>query len=156
MPLFKLIPDFIKNYIHSLGWEEYTLIISGVVNIVLFYIVFYRHYRKTHPIAKLKIKRFKKDLPEFKVIVKNTGLLPVELNPPILKFKKRKQNRSFQVKSDISSFPVALFPKEEMEFIVDLARFYRADASLLSYKKIFMEIRNRKNKRLRRKYIKMK
>jgi hypothetical protein len=78
------------------------------------------------------------------------------MEAPVVIFRKRGSRRFFQVRNGITRFPLGLFPKEEYDFIIDLARFYNADSSLVTYSKVILEIRDKSQRRIKRKSIKIK
>jgi hypothetical protein len=136
--------------------EDYFLSGSLVINLLLGLILYRKYYFNKTPFTRVKIKKYKEDFPEYSVRVKNTGVIPLEIDPPVILFKKRRSKRLFQVRNGQTLFPLALFKKEEYEFIVDLAKFYHSDSSLITYKKVFIEIRDKTQKRMTRKRISLK
>ncbi|NJK96008.1 MAG: hypothetical protein HC905_14830 [Bacteroidales bacterium] len=71
-------------------------------------------------------------------------------------FKKHGSKRFFQVRNGNTVFPLSLFRKEEYDFIVDLAKFYTTDSSLITYNNVYLEVRDKKNHKIacKRIYIK--
>ncbi|HEX3006834.1 MAG TPA: hypothetical protein VHO90_04370 [Bacteroidales bacterium] len=137
--------------------KDYVLAGSILLNVILALIIYRKYYYNHTAFARIKIRRFKKDFPEFTVKIVNTGVLPFELDPPIVIFKKRGSKRLFQVRTgNINGFPVSLFRKEEYDFIVDLARFYTTDSSLITYTKVLLEVRDKNQKKLKRKRFRIK
>ncbi|NJO68249.1 MAG: hypothetical protein HC830_02330 [Bacteroidetes bacterium] len=94
--------------------------------------------------------------PDYQVKIKNTGIIPIELEPPVVVFKKHGSKRFFQVRNGNTVFPLSLFRKEEYDFIVDLAKFYTTDSSLITYNNVYLEVRDKKNHKIacKRIYIK--
>lgn len=133
--------------------RDYLLAASVVLNLVLGFLVYRKYYFNHTPWVAIRIKKPDKNLPEFKIKIKNTGVIPVEIEPPVVIFKKRKTKRFFQVRNGNTVFPLALFRKEEYDFIVDLARFYNTDSSLITYTEAFLEVRDKKQKKIARKRI---
>lgn len=137
--------------------KDYVLAGSLLLNIILILIFYKKYYYNHTPFVKVQIRRHKKDFPEFAIKIRNTGIIPVELDPPVVVFRKRGSKRLFQVRTgNINGFPVSLFKKDEYDFIVDLARFYTTDSSLITYTKVWLEVRDKNQFRLARKKIRIK
>lgn len=141
------------NYTFSL--KNYVLAVSILLNIVLLAIFYYKYYYTHTPFVRLTIKKYKKDFPEFKIKVRNTGVIPIELDPPVVIFRKKGAKRLFQVRTGTSAFPLALSKKEEYDFFVDLARFYSTDSSLITYTKVSLEVRDKNQVKLAKKRIRI-
>jgi len=150
--------DFVLNFTigYTLIAKDYILIGSLILNLLLL-IIFYKKYYFNHtPFTRVTINRFKKDFPEFNIKVRNTGVIPIEMDPPVVIFKKKGAKRFFQVRTGTTTFPLSLFRKEEYDFFVDLARFYSTDSSLITYTRVFIEIRDKTQNKLTRKRIRIK
>jgi hypothetical protein len=149
-----IIMHLIAGY--SPNIKDLILLVSALLNIVLAFLVYRKYYFNHTPFVGIKIKKPNKNLPEFKIKIKNTGVIPVELEPPVMIFKKRGNKRLFQVRNGNTVFPLALFRKEEYDFIVDLARFYSTDSSLITYTEAFLEVRDKNQKKIARKRINLR
>jgi hypothetical protein len=136
--------------------KDYILAGSVLLNIILLIIFYLKFYYNTTAFVKLIIRKHKKDFPEFKIKVRNTGVIPFELDPPVVVFKKKGAKRLFQVRTGTTIFPLSLFKKEEYDFFVDLARFYNTDSSLITYRRVYLEIRDKNQIKLARKRIRIK
>lgn len=142
------------NYTFSI--KDYVLAASVLLNIVLLSIFYYKYYYSHTAFVGLTIKRYKKDFPEFKIRIRNTGVIPIELDPPVVVFRKKGAKRLFQVRTGTTVFPLSLFKKEEYDFFVDLARFYSTDSSLITYTKVYLEVRDKNQVKLAKKRIRIK
>lgn len=140
---------------YTLVTKDYILAFSIFLNVILAAFIYFKYYYSVTAFARLTIKKFKKDFPEFKIHVKNIGLIPFELEPPVVIFKKKGSKRFFQVRTGSTAFPLALFRKEEYEFFVDLARFYSTDSSLITYTRVYLEIRDKNQVKLARRRIRI-
>lgn len=136
--------------------KDIILLGSVLLNIVFIIIFYIKYYYNTTPFVNLSIKRFKTDFPEFEINVRNIGKIPFEIEPPVVIFKKKGAKRLFQVRTGTTPFPLALFRKEEYDFIIDLAKFYTTDNTLITYTKVYLEIRDKNQKSLARKRIRIK
>ncbi len=140
----------------ALSTKDYILLGSVILNVIFIVIFYIKYYYNTTPFVKLTVKRHKTDFPEFGITVVNIGKIPFEIEPPVVIFKKKGAKRLFQVRTGSTPFPLALFKKEEYDFFIDLARFYNTDSTLITYTKVYLEIRDKNQKRLARKRIRIK
>lgn len=138
---------------YTITLKDYVLLISVLLNILLAFLVYRKYYYNHTPFIGIRIKKPNKNLPEFGIKIRNTGIIPVEIEPPVVIFKKRGNKRLFQVRNGNTVFPLALFRKEEYDFMVDLARFYSTDSSLITFTEAFLEIRDKNQKKIARKRI---
>lgn len=135
--------------------KDFILLGSVLLNIVFILIFYFKYYYNTTAFVGLSVKKHRKDFPEYQICVRNIGRLPFEIEPPVVIFRKKGAKRLFQVRTGTSVFPLALSKKEEYDFILDLARFYTTDNKLLTYAKVHIEIRDKNQKRLARKRIRI-
>jgi hypothetical protein len=136
--------------------KDIILLGSVLLNIVFIVIFYIKYYYNITPFLSLSIKRFKKDFPEFEIKVRNIGKIPFEIEPPVVIFKKKGAKRLFQVRTGTTQFPLALFRKNEYDFIIDLAKFYTTDNTLITYTQVHLEIRDKNQKSLAKKRIRIK
>jgi hypothetical protein len=136
--------------------KDYILAGSLLLNLILLLIFYKKYYYNHTPFVKVLIRRHKKDFPEFNIKIRNTGIVPIELDPPVVVFRKKGAKRLFQVRTgNVNGFPVALFRKDEYDFIVDLARFYSTDSSLITYRKVHLEVRDKNQVKLAKRKIRI-
>lgn len=155
MNLVMLLACNVSIFEYQLTVKDYILVVSLLLNLIMGLFIYRKYYFNHTPFLRISINKSKKDLPEFKIRIRNTGVIPVELEPPVVIFKKRGAKRFFQVRNGQTVFPLALFKKEDYDFIVDLARFYNTDSTLITYTKVYLEARNKNQHKLARKRIKI-
>lgn len=141
---------------YTLVLKDYILIASIALNILLAFFFYKKYYLNRNHFVKIRIKKHKPDFPEYKIKIRNVGVIPLEMDPPVVIFKKRGAKRLFQVRNGLTVFPLSLFPKEEYDFFVDLARFYTTDSSLITYTKVILEVRDKAQHKVSRKRIRIK
>lgn len=146
----------LRVFDYTFTLKDYILAGSLLLNIVLLTVFYIKYYYNKTAFVKILIRKHKKDFPEYKIKVRNTGVLPFELDPPVVIFKKKGAKRLFQVRTGTAVFPLSLFKKEEYDFYVDLARFYATDSSLITYSGVYLEIRDKNQIKLGRKRIRIK
>lgn len=150
-----MTPELVQLFGYIPELKDYIILGSLLLNIVLGSYIFWKYYFSITAFARIRVRKFKKDFPEYKIQVKNTGIIPLELDAPIILFQKRGAKRLFQVRNGQTQYPLALFSKEEYDFIIDLARFYATDSSLITYKNVYIELRDKQQRKLSRKRIRI-
>ncbi len=67
--------------------------------------------------------------------IKNTGKREVELNAPVLEFRKVWSKRKFKLNgtSGISNYPLLIEPKNKHQVLIETARFHQYDNEIKEY-----------------------